>query len=70
MNKSSIAVLVESIQNKIYILRGHRVMLDSELADLYGVETRALVQSVKRNMKRFPDDFVFQLCREESGRRL
>ena len=53
------------IQNKIYEIRGHKVMLDFDLAVLYNVETRVLNQSVKRNIKRFPDDFMFQLNKKE-----
>ena len=53
------------IKNMIYTIRGQRVMLDFDLAALYGVETRVLNQSVKRNMERFPDDFMFQLNAEE-----
>lgn len=53
------------IQNKIYEIRGQRVMLDFELADLYDVETRALNQAVKRNLRRFPADFMFQLSKSE-----
>ena len=53
------------IQNKIYQIRGMRVMLDFDLAELYQVETRALNQAVKRNLKRFPPDFMFQLTEEE-----
>ncbi len=49
------------IQKKIYELRGHKVMLDFDLAELYGVETKVLNQAVKRNSKRFPDDFMFLL---------
>ena len=52
---------VERIASRIYIIRGEKVMLDSDLADLYGVETGALVRAVKRNIDRFPDDFSFQL---------
>jgi hypothetical protein len=52
---------VERIERAIQFLRGHKVMLDSDLAALYGVETRVLVQAVKRNLGRFPRDFVFQL---------
>lgn len=55
----------DKIQGLIYIFRGQRVMLDSDLADLYGVETRRLNEQVKRNIDRFPDDFMFQLSREE-----
>ena len=47
------------IQSKIYEIRGQQVMLDRDLADLYGVETKVLNQSVKRNIERFPDDFMF-----------
>ena len=53
------------IQNIIYEIRGHRVMLDSDLADLYNVEVKALNQAVKRNINRFPNDFMFQLANEE-----
>ena len=53
------------IQNKIYEIRGLRIMLDLDLAELYQVETRVLNQAVKRNIKRFPADFMFQLTPEE-----
>ena len=56
---------MEVIERKIFIIRGKRIMLDSDLADLYGVETRSLVQAVKRNNERFPPDFMFQLSQEE-----
>ena len=56
---------VVPIQNKIYEIRGQRVMLDRDLAELYGVTTGALNQAVKRNMKRFPGDFMFQLTNQE-----
>ncbi|MDR0692322.1 MAG: ORF6N domain-containing protein [Prevotellaceae bacterium] len=56
---------IQVIQNKIYEIRGHKVMLDRDLAELYGVETRTLNQAVKRNIDRFPDDFMFQLTRVE-----
>jgi hypothetical protein len=59
--KTFIMQVIRSIQNRIYEIRGQRVMLDFDLAALYEVETRVLNQSVKRNMKRFPDDFMFQL---------
>jgi hypothetical protein len=51
----------------ILLVRGHKVMLDADLATLYGVETRALIQAVKRNLRRFPDDFMFQLSPEEAA---
>ena len=57
--------IIQSIQNRIYELRGERVMLDRDLAILYEIETRVLNQSVKRNNKRFPDDFMFQLTQFE-----
>lgn len=58
---------LQLIQNKIFILRGFRVMLDFQLANLYEVETRMLNQAVKRNIKRFPHDFMIQLSVEEWG---
>ena len=57
---------VERIERAILVLRGHRVLLDAELARLYGVATRALVQAVQRNLDRFPADFMFQLTIEEA----
>ena len=60
-------VPVERIERAILFLRGHKVMLDSDLAALYGVETRVLVQAVKRNPERFPKDFMFQLTNQESA---
>ncbi len=58
---------LQLIQNKIFIIRGFRVMLDFQLADLYEVETRMLNQAVKRNIQRFPHDFMIQLSGEEWG---
>ena len=55
-----------SIESRILNIRGKQVMLDRDLAELYGVETKALNQAVKRNAKRFPEDFMFQLTKEES----
>jgi hypothetical protein len=57
---------VHIIERRIHLIRGHRVMLDSDLAELYQVATRAIVQSVKRNIERFPEDFMFQLTTEEA----
>lgn len=57
---------LEVIQSKIYDIRGQKVMLDRDLAEMYGVETRALNQAVKRNTDRFPVDFMFQLTDEET----
>ena len=56
---------VELIERKIYLIRGHKVMLDRDLAELYGVETRVLNQAVRRNSDRFPEDFMFTLTRDE-----
>ena len=53
--------IIQSIQNRIYEIRGERVMIDFDLAALYEVEARVLNQAVKRNIKRFPSDFMFQL---------
>ena len=55
----------QNIKNKIYTIRGVQVMLDRDLAKLYQVETRVLKQAVKRNMERFPKDFMFELTDEE-----
>jgi hypothetical protein len=55
----------ELIINKIILLRDQKVLIDRDLAELYGVETRTLNQAVKRNIKRFPDDFIFQMTKEE-----
>jgi phage regulator Rha-like protein len=57
--------IIQSIQNRIYVIRGERVMLDRDLAALYETETKALNLAVKRNIRRFPADFMFQLTREE-----
>lgn len=56
----------EVLEKKILLLRGHKVMLDADLAGLYGVETKTLNRAVKRNIKRFPIDFMFQLSSEEN----
>jgi phage regulator Rha-like protein len=56
---------VERITSKIYLIRGQKVMLDRDLAELYGVETKVLKQAVRRNIKRFPNDFMFELKSEE-----
>ena len=58
-------VSVEMIEKKILMIRGKKVMLDSDLAELYKVETRTLIQAVKRNINRFPSDFMFQLNYQE-----
>ena len=59
------AIPAQRIERAILLLRGHKVPLDTELAKLYGVETRVLVQAVKRNLARFPQDFMFQLDAQE-----
>mgnify|MGYP003062465297 CR=1 FL=1 len=56
---------IQIIQNKIYEIRGQRVMLDFDLANMYQIPTKALKQAVKRNIERFPDDFMFQLTENE-----
>ena len=56
---------LQVIQNKIYEIRGTKVMLDFDLAEIYQVETRVLNQAVKRNIARFPEDFMFQLTNTE-----
>jgi len=58
-------VPIEMIDKRIFLIRGHKVMLDRDLAQLYGVETRVLNQAVRRNIDRFPDDFMFLLTRDE-----
>lgn len=55
-----------AIDKRIFVVRGRQVMLDRDLADLYGVETKRLVQQVTRNLKRFPDDFMFRLTKAEA----
>lgn len=57
--------VIEKIENEIYLIRNHRVMIDSDLAHLYGVPTFRLNEQVKRNIKRFPEDFMFQLTHKE-----
>jgi hypothetical protein len=56
----------EVIERKIYLIRGHKVMLDSDLAELYGVTTKRLNEQVRRNLKRFPSDFMFQSSSKEA----
>lgn len=65
MSTSAPAVVTEQIANSIILIRGQKVLLDMDLAQLYGVETRVLVQAVRRNPERFPDDFMFQLTKGE-----
>ncbi|MBL7909589.1 MAG: ORF6N domain-containing protein [Bacteroidia bacterium] len=65
MKENELAVPDEIVMNKIYFIRGQKVMLDRDLAELYGVTTGNLNKSVSRNIKRFPNDFMFQLSNEE-----
>jgi len=58
-------VPAERIVSKIYLIRDIKVMLDRDMAELYGVETRVLKQAIRRNIDRFPDDFMFELAKEE-----
>ena len=58
-------VPVERVENKIYIIRGQKVMVDRDLAELYGVKTKVLNQAVRRNIDRFPADFMFKLTKQE-----
>ena len=62
-----VSISAERIEGKILLIRGQKVMFDRDLAELYGVETRVLNQAVRRNIKRFPDDFMFQLTKEENN---
>jgi phage regulator Rha-like protein len=66
MKKETSLVPTEIIENKIYLIRGAKVMLDSDLANLYGVSIKRLNEQVKRNLKRFPPDFMFQLKENEN----
>jgi hypothetical protein len=65
MAKPQPVVPLERIANRIYLIRGEKVMLDHDLAELYGVQTKVLLQAVKRNIERFPDDFLFQFSKQE-----
>ena len=65
MTKALLKIPAERIENAILFIRGEKVILDTDLAALYDVETRSLLQAVKRNSERFPSDFMFQLTRKE-----
>jgi hypothetical protein len=67
MTKQPVSVSVDEIATAIHVLRGQRVMLDADLARLYGVETKALNRAVKRNRVRFPSDFTFQVTPDEAS---
>ena len=62
---SSVAIPEELVMNRIYVVWDQKVMLDRDLAELYGVETKVLKQAVRRNNARFPEDFMFEMSREE-----
>jgi hypothetical protein len=70
LSKTKTVIPQEVIENKILLIRSKKVMLDKDLAVLYGVQTRTLNQAVKRNVQRFPEDFMFQLTREEAEKLL
>src|SRR3972149_9274301 len=65
MTAKKSVIPLEQIERRIFLLRGQKVLLSADLAELYGVETKVLVQAVKRNLDRFPDDFMFQLSPKE-----
>lgn len=65
MGETTELVTIENIQNSVYVMRGQQVMLDYDLAEVYGYEVKCLNEQVKRNIARFPDDFMFQLTRDE-----
>lgn len=65
MEETKEFLTVESIRNCVYVIRGQQVMLDQDLAEIYGYELKAMNQQVKRNIERFPEDFMFQLAKEE-----
>ncbi len=67
MEQMAEVMSVENIQNKVYVIRGQQVMLDYDLAEIYGYEVKRLNEQVKRNITRFPEDFMFQLTTEEDG---
>lgn len=65
MSNALVRIPVEHVEKAILLIRGEKVILDTDLAALYDVETRVLLQAVKRNSERFPSDFMFQLTRKE-----
>jgi len=64
-SEESVTLLPEQIEQSIMSMRGHKVLLDAHLAALYGIETKVLTRAVRRNIDRFPDDFMFQLSQDE-----
>lgn len=67
MGKKNSAIPSPHIENRILLIRGHRLLLDRDLAELYGVTTKRLNEQVRRNADRFPPDFMFQLTRQEAA---
>src|SRR5689334_19523794 len=67
LTTSSLAASVQLIERRIYLIRGQKVMIDEDLAELYGVSTKRLNQQVTRNKTRFPEDFMFRLTKEEAA---
>lgn len=65
-SKTSVAIIEEKIVDKIHLIRGQKVMIDQDLAELYGVETKRLKEQVKRNLSRFPGHYMFELSKEEN----
>ena len=65
MAKKAIAVAAKQIEQRIFMIRGQKVILDRDLAELYEVETKQVKRAVRRNMERFPDDFMFELTKKE-----
>src|SRR3989338_3988128 len=65
MKEKALIVFPETIEQRIFLLRGQKVMLSTDLAELYGVEPKVMIQALKRNIERFPADFMFQLSRGE-----
>ena len=73
MKKGEILITDKVVLDKIYLVRGQKVMIDRDLANLYGVETKRLKEVVKRNIERFPEDFMFEMTKDEfiiGGRKL
>lgn len=65
MGKRSVAIPDEAVMRRIHVIRGQKVMLDRDLSELYGAPTKALKQAVRRNIERFPADFMFEMTKEE-----
>ena len=65
MSENNNLISSERVENVIFTIRGYKILMDTHLAELYGVETRVLIQAVKRNEDRFPTDFMFQLTQNE-----